>query len=140
MSRIQGVPKGSGVEYWTSDPEVQGSNPWRVQGRILDFGSRGPGFESLGHRSVGPHPRPGLGRKPGTDTGMGSAAGWDGWDTSQPIYSLFNTSPMGAAWKESTPEGLRPPQYSEGGGAPGYRISPRGGRPVMDWCLNFECY
>ena len=26
---------------------------------------------------------------------------------------------MGVAWKESTPEGLRPPQYSERGGAPG---------------------
>ena len=26
---------------------------------------------------------------------------------------------MGVAWKESTPEGLRLPQYSEGGGAPG---------------------
>ena len=26
--------------------------------------------------------------------------------------------PMGVAWKESTPEGFRPPQYSEGGGAP----------------------
>ena len=25
---------------------------------------------------------------------------------------------MGVAWKESTPEGLRPPQYSEGSGAP----------------------
>ena len=25
----------------------------RLRGRILDFGSRGPGFESLGHRSVG---------------------------------------------------------------------------------------
>ena len=29
---------------------------------------------------------------------------------------------MGVAWKESTPEGLRPPQYSEGGGAPGFMI------------------
>ena len=48
---------------------------------------------------------------------MGSATGWDEWDTSHPIFLLFNTTPMGVAWKESTSEGLRPPQYSEGGGA-----------------------
>ena len=39
---------------------------------------------------------------------MGSATGWDGWDTSHPIFLLFNTTPMGVAWKESTSEGLRP--------------------------------
>ena len=54
---------------------------------------------------------------------MGSATGWDGWDTSHPIFLLFNTTPMGVAWKESTPEGLRPPQHSEGGGAPAHRES-----------------
>ena len=49
---------------------------------------------------------------------MGSATRWD---TSHPIFLLFNTTifSMGIAWKKSTPEGLRPPQYSEGGGAPG---------------------
>ena len=52
-------------------------------------------------------------------TAMGSATGWDGWDTAYPIFLFFNTTPMGVAWKESTPEGLRLPQYSEGGGAPG---------------------
>ena len=51
---------------------------------------------------------------------MGSATGWDGLDMSHPTFLLFNTTPMGVAWKESTPEGLRPPQYSEGGGAPAY--------------------
>ena len=50
--------------------------------------------------------------------GMGSATGWDGWDTSHSIFLLFNTTPMGVARKESTPQGLPPPQYSEGGGAP----------------------
>ena len=39
---------------------------------------------------------------------MGSATGWDGWDASHPICLLFNTTPMGVAWKESTSEGLRP--------------------------------
>ena len=53
---------------------------------------------------------------------MGSATGCDGWDTSQPIFLLFNTTPMGVAWKESTPEGLHPPQYSEAGGAPGQNL------------------
>ena len=43
--------------------------------------------------------------------------GWDGWDTSHPIFLLFNTTLMGVAWKESTLEGLRPFQYSEGGEA-----------------------
>ena len=182
---------------------------WWLRGRILGFGSRGPGFESMagpgttwgtGHteqgyrhglryrvgrvgyvptniftlalpmgvaygpmgvawkesdrlriqRSRGSNPwgtgrwglaaSPWLRKKIGDRYRQGSATGWDGWDTSQPIYLLFNTTPMGVAWKESTPEGLRPPQYSEDGGAPGYRISPSGGRPVMDWCLDFECY
>ena len=36
-----------------------------------------------------------------------------------PNIFTFIITPMGVAWKESTPEGLRPPQYSEGGGAPG---------------------
>ena len=36
-----------------------------------------------------------------------------------PIFLIFNVTTMGAAWKKSTPEGLRPPQYSESGGAPG---------------------
>ena len=49
---------------------------------------------------------------------MGFATEWDGWDMSHPIFLLFNITPMGVAWKESTQEGLRPPQYSEGGGAP----------------------
>ena len=49
---------------------------------------------------------------------MGSATGWDGWDTSHPIFLLFNTTPMDVTWEKSTPEGLRPPQYSEDGGAP----------------------
>ena len=38
-----------------------------------------------------------------------------GWDTSHPIFLLFNTTPMGVAWKEWTSEGLRPPQYLFGG-------------------------
>ena len=29
---------------------------------------------------------------------MGSATGWDGWDTSYPIFLLFSTTPMGVAW------------------------------------------
>ena len=43
----------------------------------------------------------------------------DGTDGTRPTqyFLLFNTTLMGVAWKESTPEGLRPPQYSEGGGA-----------------------
>ena len=39
-------------------------------------------------------------------------------DVSHPIFLLFNVTTMGTAWKESTPEGLRPPEYSERGGAP----------------------
>ena len=35
------------------------------------------------------------------------------------IFNL-NTTPMGVAWKESTPEGLRPTQYSKGGETPEY--------------------
>ena len=34
-----------------------------------------------------------------------------------PNIFTFNTTPMGVAWKELTPEGLRPPQYLEGGEA-----------------------
>ena len=57
-------------------------------------------------------------------TYMGSATGWDGWDMSHPIFLLFNTTPMGVAWKESTPEGLRPPQYLEAGRAPANLTKP----------------
>ena len=39
-----------------------------------------------------------------------------------PNNLIFNTTPMGVAWKESTQEGLRPPQYSEAGGAPGSHL------------------
>ena len=38
---------------------------------------------------------------------------------SHKIFSLFEVTSMDVAWKESTLGGLRPPQYSEGGGAPG---------------------
>ena len=50
---------------------------------------------------------------------MGSIDRGDGGDMSHPIFFLFNVTPMGDAWKESTTEGLRPPQYSERGGVPG---------------------
>ena len=43
---------------------------------------------------------------------------------SLPIFLLFEFTAMGAAWKESTPEGLRPPQYSERGGDAGYTVLP----------------
>ena len=53
----------------------------------------------------------------------GSRQQGDGGDVSQPnpMFLLFTVMPMGVAWKESTPEGLRPPQYSDGGGAPAHK-------------------
>ena len=67
---------------------------------------------------------------------MGSATGWDGWDMSHPIFLLFNTTPMGVARKESIPEGLRPPQYSESGGAPA--TTPPRNQPIVHEMMHPE--
>ena len=58
---------------------------------------------------------------------MGSADEGDGGEVStQHFYFLTLRICMVVAWKELTLEGLCPPQYSEGGGAPGIKkIFPR---------------
>ena len=48
--------------------------------------------------------------------------GTGGTRPTQYFYFLTLRLTMGVAWKESTPESLRHPQYSEGGGAPGFMI------------------
>ena len=89
--RSRGRSRGQGrgrdwCEYWSSDPED--SNPGlRIQRiRTLDP----PGIRTLDFWIRRPVFYHGIGRKSGTDTGMGSATGWDGRDTSHPIFLLFN--------------------------------------------------